>query len=301
MRAFALALFGALAAAGCLSPAGVVDPAAYSPSSDATPSTVDAAADEPAFCSSASNCDFWDEDYHEYVLYDVDTYIVDVLIVPSASPFALQDTATMKHAVDAWAAGIEELGVSWFTENFTINAYVVGQDTVPQAALEDPEIIVVAAEYNPFVLFGIGLQLPELPCRGGDAEKTYAPHQHDGTTIYAADCEQGGLTCVALNTNFLLGGEIWLHDLVAHEFGHCLGVGHVGDALDFSAKRVPIQDIMSYQHDEEQVHCVSNLNVRVLEAIYAPLLGQTVSQPVSAGDYYTMPKADYAHVDCDNP
>jgi hypothetical protein len=260
-------------------------------------------------CATASGCEFWDNNYHEYVLYDVDTPNVDVLIVPSASPDPLGDTVLMRRAVDAWSSGINALGASWFSSGFQINAYTLGTDTPPAAALLDPEIIVVGAAANPVVLFGIGEQTPASICtaRGG-AEKTFPVHEHDGMQILAAECTQGGMLCVALNTNFLLAdvfqgqnGAIYLQDLVAHEFGHCLGGGHVGDAMDFDAKTVPMADIMSYAHDDSQVHCVSNLNVRVLEGVYAALLGQPTSAQLSAGDYYTMAPSGYNQVSCTNP
>ena len=292
----------ALIAAGCLSPGN--DPASQAPAAQADPLAADAAAPgDPTFCSSASNCDFWDEDYHEYVLYDVDTAVIDVLIAPSASAQSSQDTATMKAAVLAWNTGVDQLAASWLASAFTMNVYVLGQDNVPQAALRDPEIIVLAAEYNPFVLFGIGLEPKQFTCSifGAQAVSEYPMHAHGGMEITASDCVGMGSVCVAANTNFLLGTKNQLYDLVAHEVGHCLGVGHVGDALDFSAKRVPVDDIMSYQSDPSQVHCVSSLNVRVLESLHAPILGQTVSQPVTAGDYYDMATSGYSQVSCPNP
>ncbi|HWG92493.1 MAG TPA: hypothetical protein VNZ52_16730 [Candidatus Thermoplasmatota archaeon] len=261
------------------------------------PPTVEA----KSFCPSEAQCDFWDDQFHEYVLYRVDTYVVDVLIVPPASPFAARDTATMKRVVEAWGEGIQALGQDWFVSNFKLNVYVVGTDTIPEEALKDPEIVVVGAEYNPVLLFGIGYQLPEVCLNRGGALATYPDHEHDGMTILAAECKQGGLTCVALNTNFLLGGERRMYDLVAHEFGHCLGIGHVGDALDFKAKTVPVQDIMSYQYDEKQVHCVSTLNVRVLEGVYAPLLDRPRGEHLLAGSFFSMNPAEYAQVPCQNP
>lgn len=298
MKSLALALLGALLAAGCLSPSGVVG---NLPEADALPaSMLPPAPEEPQFCDSASDCTFWDEDYHEYVLYNVDTYVFDVLIVPSASIDSSRDTASARAAVQAWEDGGRALGAAWFRDNFTINVYVLGQDNVPPEALADPEIVVLLSEHNPFLLFGVGLEPKQFGCQlfGQESVHDYAVHRHEGVEIIASDCTGIGFTCFAVNTSFLLGSSVWMQDLVAHEVGHCLGVGHVGDALDFSAKRVPVQDIMSYQHHDTQVHCVSNLNVRVLEALYAPLLGQTVSQPVSAGDYYTMAKTAYTHVNC---
>ena len=312
MRVLLLALSAALVAAGCVS-----QPAAPGPSAPADPHSpprappadddegpaqhaADVPGEDPTFCSQARGCDFWDDDYHEYVLYEVDSMDVDVLIVPSASRDAAQDTPAIRAAVEAWETGIAQLATSWMADGFNMDVYLLGTDRVPQEALDDPEIVVLAAEYNPVLLFGIGYQLPPTPCRGA-AVKEYAPHEHHGMSIRAAQCEEGGFTCMALNTNFLLGSKTQLYDLVAHEVGHCLGVGHVGDALDFSAKRVPVDDIMSYQETPTQVHCVSTLNVRVLEALHAPLVGETVSQPVQADDYYTMPRSQYSQVDCPNP
>lgn len=250
-------------------------------------------------CNTASGCEFWDSNYHEYILYNVDTPNVDVLIVPPASPFATRDIVTIEKSVDAWKAGIAASGGALAT-GLKINRYTLGKDVPPQAALTDPEIIIVSAEYNPVLLFGIGLQLPVGICtqRGGVAH-TFPTHEHDGAKLYRAECKQGGMTCVVVNTNFLLGGARRMFDLNSHEFGHCLGIGHVGDALDFDAKTFPAKDIMSYQYNANQVHCVSNLNTNALKAVYATLLGQTGQ--VNAGGYIQMTTSTYTQVTCANP
>ncbi len=145
-------------------------------------------------CTAASGCEFWDGNYHEYTLYEVDTAQVDVLIVPPASPFATRDSETMRKAVEAWDAGIDALGASWFADGLTINAYVLGTDIPPQAALLDPEIIIVGAEANPVLLFGIGEQVPASICRArGGALATSPVHSHDGMKIMAAECVDGGI------------------------------------------------------------------------------------------------------------
>lgn len=298
------AVLALVVGAGCVTPGdGTLQGASQEPSSPSAPDGGAKNEEQKQFCDSESGCKFWDEDFHEYVLYEVDSYVVDVLIVPSASADSTKDTAVMKAAVKAWADGVQAMGEPWFAEKFKINVYVLGQDSPPAEALQDPEIVVLAAEYNPVLLFGIGLEPKQLACEslGQQTLRAYPVHAHDGMEVRASDCTGTGFTCFAINTNFLTGTAIYLQDLVAHEFGHCLGGGHVGDALDFSAKRVPIADIMSYQHDEKQVHCVSNMNVRVLESLYAPLLDQTVEAPLKAGGFYTMPQADYAQVECPNP
>src|SRR5687767_332602 len=103
MRLLAL-LAAAAFLAGCLDAAPtVVDPA----STDVIPAGGTPPAgekgDEPVFCESADDCDFFDEDYHEYVLYNVDSVVVDVLIVPSGSADNAADTPILKAAVDNWA------------------------------------------------------------------------------------------------------------------------------------------------------------------------------------------------------
>ena len=325
MRAVLLLVVAAVLGVGCVSPGAAVDPSsdegpgapAPEPASPARPAPRPAEPspepqeparpstppeEEPTFCETEEGCTFWDEDFHEYALYQPDTLELDVLIVPSASADSGMDTYVMRTAVEAWAAGIAALAEPWFAEAFKMNVYVIGTDVPPQSALDDPEIVVVGAEYNPVLLFGIGLEPSQTACGaiGQEARVDHPAHAHDGMTILAADCVKAGFTCVAFNSNFLLGSPIYMQDLVAHEVGHCLGGGHVGDALDFSAKRVPVADIMSYQHDDEQVHCVSTLNVRVLEALYAPLAGETVPAPVVPGQYLTMPRPLYEQVPCEN-
>lgn len=248
-------------------------------------------------CRREQGCDFWDDQYHEYILYEVDTPDVDVLVVPPASPFATRDVETIGLAVDQWEAGIAALADPWFAAGFSIESYTAGVDVPATGAALDPEILVLTAEYNPVLLFGIGLQTPVGVCVAD--ESTF--HQHLGSPWASAmaQCGTGGMTCLAINTSFLLGGERTMHDLVAHEFGHCLGIGHVGDALDFNAKTVPMDDIMSYQEDPSQVHCVSSLNVKSLQAVYADLLGQPGQ--LFPGDYYTMSPSQYTQVGCSNP
>jgi hypothetical protein len=254
-----------------------------------------------AVCTSASGCEFWDNDHHEYILYEVDTSSIDVLILPPASIGNLGDADIEKKAVVAWDVGIDALAPAWLASGVEIRPYIVGVDDVPDAALADPEIIVVTVEYNPFVLFGIGEQIPIGLCTSqGGVERTVFQHMHGTSSgVQAVQCASGGIQCVVINTNFLLGGDRRLYDLNAHETGHCLGIGHVGDALDFDAKTVPLTDIMSYNDVPSQVHCVSSLNILAFQAVYASLLGQSGGQ--GPGTYVTQPVSAYDQVDCPNP
>ncbi len=260
----------------------------------------------------AQAADFNDNDYHEYILYNVDTPNIDVLIVPPVSPYYGRDLTNIEKSVQAWDDGINELGPAWLADGVNINYYTLGYDTPTPEALADPEIIIFSAEYNPVLLFGIGYAAPVTWCHGigfGEPASVMTPdmfHQHEQSPWASmhAQCDDGGFQCTVINTSFFWlpdqENEIYMYDLNQHELGHCLGIGHVGDALDFEANNYPVQDIMSYQHDASQVHCVSSLNIKALEAVYGDLLGHPELHQ-HAGSYVHMSPSQYNHVDCLNP
>lgn len=258
-----------------------------------------APASDAYICTGPSGCEFWDGNYHEYILYNVDTYKVDVLIAPAASPFVLSDVTYIRKAIDGWENGIMAMGPPWLTSKFQMNTYTLGVDVPSTDALTDPEILVITSEHDPVLLFGIGLQTPLGICRA-----TGPSHVHEGGgarfMAVQAQCTQGGLTCIALNTNFLFGGAYQLYDLVAHEVGHCLGVGHVGDAGDFDAKTVPMQDIMSYQQTPGQVHCVSSLNMLAIQAVYANPSVLNQAGYLAPGSYVQQAPTAYTRWACPN-
>jgi len=288
-----------------------------------------------------ASADFTDSNYHQYLLYNMDQTEVDVLIMPSASPYTLRDNALVMDSIQAWDAGINHKGPTWLANGLNIHAYRLGVDTnIPPEALWDPEIVVVPAEFNPVLLAGVGLEawqqlFTSSPCHGigsplaasangptaQDLTRLPGFHTHPGsswgmvrTNSGTRGCASGGTTCFVVATNFLTDpfGILWtnkdnsndMYDLISHEFGHCLGIGHVGDALDFTASTYPRDDIMSYENDgwdPSYVLCVSSLDILGLEQEYGWLLGQTGYTSTPAGGFVSQAPSAWSTDSCTTP
>lgn len=253
--------------------------------------------------SGTAQADFTDGDYHAQILYEVDTAKIDVLIVPAASPYLARDLSNIERSVGAWDDGINALGPDWLADGLDIHFHTLGYDEVPEEALRDPEIVILTSEHNPFLQFGAGVAAPVALCRDLDPESMHR-HEGSGWGVQQSQCEDGGYQCVVANIQFLglpdERNEFGMYDLNSHQFGHCLGIGHVGDGPEFSATAKPSRDIMAYGPTGDHVRCVSSLNILALEAIYGHLLGHS-GQHVDAGGYVQMDPVDYEVVDCVNP
>lgn len=220
---------------------------------------------------------FADGCYHMRTgLNHLDTPIIDVLIVPPATPYPERDLRVMRQSIEMWDAGIHHLagkmGLDWLKEGVEFNIFV-DDDEFTTHPLWDPEIIVVAT--NPVGGIGIGIDPFGLkgPCKGANPLASFEvweqlpgfDRHHEGHSgTYAEACEGGGTTCYAINAAIDpapgLLNIFTLFDLVSHEVGHCLSIGHVGDALDHKANVVPSHDIMAYA-DQDHTKCVSTLDV----------------------------------------
>lgn len=226
--------------------------------------------------------------YHMKVgLNALDSPKIDVAVLVPVSPTAERDLRLMRQAVHMWEGGIDylsdEMGLDWLEEGVefrvTGEEVSVGDDGLPISPVQlvDPEIVVVAT--NPVGGIGIGIDpvafIAEIgitdadgvPCSPADLSVLEDEEHGEDTGVYVEDCGgSGGNVCFAFNgaidpvpgTTDLFG----IFDLVSHEFGHCLTVGHVGDGADGPWGPTPTNDIMAYSTDPPGISkCVSTLDV----------------------------------------
>lgn len=226
----------------------------------------------------------------------LDSPKIDVAVLVPASPTAERDLRIMRQAAEAWEGGIsylaDEMGLDWLHDNVTFH---ISPDVVSLAEgeqpstypLYDPEIVILAT--NPVGGIGIGVDPTYLtdslgiygendtPCHEIDNPFSletwegmpgYDGHHGDGGGYYVEDCGgAGGNVCFSVNGAIDpvpgVTDDFSLFDLVLHETGHCLTLGHVGDGAETPAwGPVPTTDIMAYSYDPPaQNKCVSTLNV----------------------------------------
>jgi hypothetical protein len=228
-------------------------------------------------------------------LNTLDSPVIDVAVLVPASPTAERDLRIMRQAVQMWEGGIQylsdEMGLGWLRDGvkFHITPSIVDLtegDVGSSDSLYDPEIVVIAS--NPVGGAGIGVDpvsyerplgiLGEdlVPCHNianpfsMDTWKGmpgYDGHHGDNGGIYVEDCGgAGGNVCFSISAAIDpapgMATAYSLFDQVAHEFGHCLTLGHVGDGADGDWGPVPTNDPMAYNTDPVDLNkCVSTLDV----------------------------------------
>lgn len=235
--------------------------------------------------------------YHMKVgLNALDDPQIDVAIVVPISPAVERDTRVAEQAVMMWNDGVnylaDEMGLDWLSEGMEMNVttYKVKVDQAGLMTepldLVDPEIVVTMS--NPVGGLGIGIDPVSFAGELGivDGEGTpclveenpfsfqmwkdkpgFEQHGQERGGTYVQDCGGvGGNVCFAVNNSVdpIPGATDFfpLYELVAHEFGHCLTVGHVGDGADGPWGPTPTNDIMAYSADPPGLaKCVSTLDV----------------------------------------
>lgn len=235
--------------------------------------------------------------YHMKVgLNALDSPKVDVAVLIPISPAAERDMRVATQAVQMWDDGLhylaDQMDLPWLSQGFEMDVRTllvpVDDNGLPEDPIDlaDPEIVVVVS--NPVGGIGIGIDPTAfggelglyddqgVPCAelsnpfSMDAWKArpgYDEHGGEPGGFYVEDCGGvGGNVCFAVNgaVDPVPGVSDFfpLFDLVSHEFGHCLTLGHVGDGADGPWGPTPTNDIMAYSTDPPLVNkCVSTLDV----------------------------------------
>ena len=178
--------------------------------------------------------------------------------VPCTSSY----TVAINESIKDWDRAINAYGSTALKAGLHIKHYVIGCETVPQADIRKPDIIVTTDEDKTFIL---------------------------GVAVRTAQA------CIVDNSKFLITSMTYqdMFNINAQEYGHCLGLDHVGGGTDGpnGDKHDPMNGL--YPHDPGSLdgidlHCVSNLNVKGLENVFnGPLgTGTTAAQ-------VTMPQTSY--------
>ena len=170
--------------------------------------------------------------------------------------------ATEQSAAD-WKRAISTFGASWLSSGLVINNYVVGRDTIPQAALTNPEIIVTSDQNKGPIL---GVSISTRPC-------------------------------IVDNSKFFITSftEVDMYNISAHEYGHCLGLDHTFGSPDDATIT---HDVIYATYNDtvgtkgNHKHCISNLNVKGLELVFGGLFGQP------SGGNATMASTSYQRISC---
>jgi hypothetical protein len=255
-------------------------------------------------------------------LNGLDSPQVDVLILVPVSPAAERDMRVMRQSIEMWEGGIDHLadrmGLDWLADGMDFHITVDAVDpsgpggeftTYPIA---DPEIVVVAT--NPVGGVGIGIDPVDFAdeigfgtggeglCHGianpfdlaaWEALPGFDSHHEAREGVYNEDCGgAGGNICFAVNGAIdptpgegALEDFFSLFDLVSHEVGHCLTVGHVGDGAEGAWGGLPSNDIMAYDADPPGLNkCVSTLDVEGIAARMSRYLDVDGDGAVSAQD-----------------
>jgi len=257
--------------------------------------------------------------YHAKVFPNgLDSPIIDVAVLVPASPTAERDLRITRQAMESWEGGIEylatEMGLDWLAEGvkFHITPSIIGAtegDEVSTYPLYDPEIVVIAT--NPAGGIGVGIDPVALGEQGDIADEDAVPchtiqnpfsmetwegmpgydgHHGDNGGVYVEDCGgAGGNICYAISPGIdplpPATDQFSLYELVQHEVGHCLTLGHVGDGADGAWGPVPTHDIMSYSFDPPGLNkCVSTLDVEGFALRMSKYLDVNGDGEVSAAD-----------------
>lgn len=177
------------------------------------------------------------------------------------TPFQNSYLRAIEDSIAEWEHGVDKFGSRRLRRALKITTYVLGRDDVPTGVLHSPDILLITDENKGPIL---------------------------GFAMYTTPC-------IVNNSRMFLRSFTYadMYNVNAQEFGHCLGLGHVGSqggADPTSSQKHPEHDVMNGFYADAvgaqgtHLHCVSNLDVKGLEWTFSVLGGtrddHTVFMPV---------------------
>lgn len=187
------------------------------------------------------------------------------------TPFENSYLRAMEASINEWRKGVRKFGSRYLRTKLKFPTYVLGRDDVPPQVLQNPDILVVTDENKGPVL---------------------------GFALYSTPC-------VVNNSRMFTQSFTYadMFNVMGQEFGHCLGLGHVGSqggADPTSSQKHPVHDVMNGFYAESvgaegnHLHCVSTLDVAGLEWTFKTLTGSDKTKTIKmrVRDYKTTCGAD---------
>jgi hypothetical protein len=184
-----------------------------------------------------------------------------------ATPFNSYVEATEK-SIGEYKKVVRRFGPRWLRKRFEVRTYVVGRDTIPERARNDPEALITFAE-NQGVILGVTISIRNI-----DPECLISNSMSFAASFTYAD----------------------MYNINLHEFGHCLGLEHfIGPRKDPTYVHENMAPTYAHNPGNEGTHrhCVSNFNLKGVALSFSRAAGRK-----PGGDVITGGPADYHLLSC---